>query len=277
MRKLFPLILLLLAVGIHSEAKGPKKTFSVIQMTDPQFGFMDYKGTFSVAPEKKLMDKAVKIIGERKPAFVVCTGDFVHLTQNDSATKVYEDYIEKIRAASTKVYMVPGNHDLPKVDEPHLSFYRQHFGEDRWAFKYRNCAFIGLNSSIMQIGSPEQEATHFKWLEGQLKKFRKCRYKFIFMHISFFTHDMDEKEEYFNQPKSIREKYMKLLDEYHVNAVFCGHLHKNAYGKYKNVEVVTSNAVGMDLTGEDKHGMTLIEISPSGYTHKYMTFDEFKE
>ena len=191
--------------------------------------------------------------------------------------KVYEDYIEKIRAASTKVYMVPGNHDLPKVDEPHLSFYRQHFGEDRWAFKYRNCAFIGLNSSIMQIGSPEQEATHFKWLEGQLKKFRKCRYKFIFMHISFFTHDMDEKEEYFNQPKSIREKYMKLLDEYHVNAVFCGHLHKNAYGKYKNVEVVTSNAVGMDLTGEDKHGMTLIEISPSGYTHKYMTFDEFKE
>ena len=59
------------------------------------------------------------------------------------------------------------------------------------------------------------------------------------------------------------------------NAVFCGHLHRNAYGRYKDVEVVTSNAVGMDLTGEDRHGMTLIEVAPSGYSHKYMTFEEF--
>ena len=99
--------------------------------------------------------------------------------------------------------------------------------------------------------------------------------RFIFMHISFFTNNMDEAEEYFNQPKPIREKYMRLLDAYGVNAVFCGHLHRNAYGRYKDVEVVTSNAVGMDLTGEDRHGMTLIEVAPSGYSHKYMTFEEF--
>lgn len=276
MRKWYFLALLLTAFTVICEAKGPRRAFSVIQMTDPQFGFIDYKGTFSLAPEKALMDKAVKIIGERKPAFVVCTGDFVHLTQNDSATKVYEDYIGQIRRAGTKVYMVPGNHDLPKVDEEHMAFYRQHFGADRWAFKYKGCAFIGLNSSIMQIGSPEQEAEHFAWLEGQLRKMRKCRYKFVFMHISFFTNNMDEAEEYFNQPKPIREKYMRLLDAYGVNAVFCGHLHRNAYGRYKDVEVVTSNAVGMDLTGEDRHGMTLIEVAPSGYSHKYMTLEEFQ-
>ena len=58
MRKWYFLALLLTAFTVICEAKGPRRAFSVIQMTDPQFGFIDYKGTFSLAPEKALMDKA---------------------------------------------------------------------------------------------------------------------------------------------------------------------------------------------------------------------------
>ena len=251
----------------------PDRSFCVIQFTDPQMGFMDSKGTFSLQHEKRLMDQAVNIIRQRKPDFVIGTGDFLHLALNDSATALFEDYIGKIREVS-KLYMVPGNHDLPKLTPEYTNYYKQHFGEDHWAFKYKNCAFIGLNSSILQSGTPAQEAEHYAWLEKQLTKMRKCKFKFVFMHISFFTKDMDEKEKYFNQPKHIRQKYLKLLEQYGVDAVFSGHLHRNAYGKYHNIEIVTSNAVGRDLSGEDKHGMTLIEISPDGYSHKYMTMDE---
>ena len=254
MKRLTLITLLFCCIGFQNaegKLKGPKEAFSFVQFTDPQFGFMDNAGTCSLFPEKEQMEKVVSILKYRKPAFTICTGDFIHLTHNDSATKVYEDYIETIRACGTKVYMVPGNHDLPKVDEQHLTYYRQHYGEDRWAFKYRNCAFIGLNS-------------------------RKCKYKFVFMHIAFFIHDMDEKEQYFNQPLSIREKYLKLLEGYGVQAVFCGHLHQNAYAKYHDIEIVTSNAVGRDLSGENKHGMTLIEVTPTGYRHKYMELDDPK-
>ena len=144
----------------------PDRSFCVIQFTDPQMGFMDSKGTFSLQPEKRLMDQAVNIIRQRKPDFVIGTGDFLHLALNDSATALFEDYIGKIREVS-KLYMVPGNHDLGittvykyEATNQKTALSAEEKMADATAFKtfYENYGYAGStidpNGSISYVAEP---------------------------------------------------------------------------------------------------------------------------
>ena len=44
-----------------------------------------------------------------------------------------------------------------------------------------------------------------------------------------------------------------------VNKIFCGHAHFNCGGYYKNMEIVVTTAVGIQL-GQDKHGIRLVQV-----------------
>ena len=53
----------------------------------------------------------------------------------------------------------------------------------------------------------------------------------MFQHISFFLKEPDEADQYFNIPKPVRERYLRLLHEYGVKQVFAGHYHRNELGR----------------------------------------------
>ena len=250
---------------------GKGKPFFFIQMTDPQLGF---NKEFDVSKDTPYLEHAIKIINRLKPAFVVCTGDFVHQLKNDQKAQLYNAYL-KLIDPKIPVYNIAGNHDINKLTPDFFEFYKKHYGDDRFSFRHKNCAFIAINSTIIQEGESEMEAEQYAWLEKELKKARKCRMRVILSHISLVYKNMNEDEDYSNFPKPMRKKYMDLFKKYNVQIMMCGHLHQNAYVKSDGIEILTTNALGFPFTGE--HGMTLMNIGKDFYQHRFYSLDEFDQ
>ena len=251
--------------------KACEKPFFFIQYSDPQFGFMEENNP-DIIPEKALVQQAVDIINRLKPPFVIGTGDYIHHKHNQQELALYHHYTSLINGR-TRLFEVPGNHDIRDTTEEELQFYEDNFGPDHFYFEHENCAFVGMNSQWLTEEDNPFERRQYRWIEQQLRHARHCRFIFVFTHIPFFCEDIDEDENYGNIPKPHRQKYMKLFHKYGVNTVFCGHRHNQFEAKAQGVNMVTCGAVGQQLGGF--HGMELIKVYPDSYSFEYIALDKF--
>lgn len=55
--------------------------------------------------------------------------------------------------------------------------------------------------------------------------------------------------------------------------MFCGHLHKNGGGKYKELECVVTTAIGYQL-GTDKSGLRVVKVYQDHVDHQYYPLSE---
>lgn len=55
--------------------------------------------------------------------------------------------------------------------------------------------------------------------------------------------------------------------------VFCGHYHRNCNGYYKNLEIVTTNAIGAPAS-EDPSGLRVVKVYADNVIHTYYPFDQ---
>lgn len=58
-----------------------------------------------------------------------------------------------------------------------------------------------------------------------------------------------------------------------VNAIFCGHLHRNAGGLYGSMDQVVTSAVGGQL-GSDQSGARVVKILDNVIQHRYYAIDD---
>ena len=245
--------------------------FFFLQLSDPQFGFID--NNKSISAETEAMNKAVTAINQLKPPFVVITGDFVNNSKSKEQIAAYKSMIAQIDS-SVKVYMIPGNHDIGKVSRASIDNYKKNYGETHFSFRYGDCAFIGIDSNIIKEEDKEREEVQFKWLEQELQKTKDARFKFVFTHCSVFLKRMDEPVNYSNFSLPMREKYVHLFQKYGVNAIFAGHLHNNAYGKVGNMEMITIGPVGKVL-GTGYQGMNLVKVYPDRFISEFIALNQF--
>lgn len=273
MRKITVIILFLAVFANGGIAGTVVSPFFFIQLSDPQFGFID--DNKSVTAEIEAMTKVVETINRLKPPFVVITGDFVNNSKSESQISAYKSMIARIDP-STKVYMIPGNHDIGTINKESIDAYIKNYGDTRFSFTHNDCAFIGIDSNIIKNEDEERENLQFQWLKQQLEETKHLKFKFIFTHCSIFLKHADEPVNYSNFPPGMRTKYIHLLQEYGVNAVFAGHLHNKAYGKAGNLEMITTGAVGKAL-GTGYQGMNLVKVYPDHYTSEYIALDEFPQ
>jgi 3',5'-cyclic AMP phosphodiesterase CpdA len=244
-----------------------KKSFFFIQITDPQFGFIsNNKG---INEETILYEKAVSKINLMEPAFVVITGDLV----NDKSNKTQWDEFRRITRLikpGIKVSILPGNHDIgqnPEVKD--LEFYKSMFGNDRFSFKQKKVSFIGFNSSLIKAGTPVLVDEQYDWLQRELVRNKGAQQTILFCHHPFFIKDPAESENYSNIRPEIRKKYLDLFTQYGVDALFSGHLHNNASGKYSETEFITTSAVGKKLA-DAPSGFRVIYIEGDKIRHEYL-------
>lgn len=94
-----------------------------------------------------------------------------------------------------------------------------------------------------------------------------------FQHIPFFIDDPEEDDQYFNVPKERRFKYLDKLREVGVKHIFCGHFHKNAGGRYKDLELVITSAIGAPL-GNDPSGYREVNVEEDNIKHRYVTIKD---
>lgn len=263
-------IFLFISFPGYSQVKTSKDAFFFIQMTDPQFGFIENNKGFE--KETALYEKAVREVNRLKPSFVVITGDLV----NNRDDKAQIDEFKRITALISPeipVYYTPGNHDIgqnPVAKD--IDDFIKNYGHDRFSFLYKKNLFIGLNSSLIKSNTPVLEQNQEEWLKKELAKGKKAKHKIIFCHYSFFIARPDEPDEYFNIPPEIRKKYLSLFHENKVDAVFSGHLHNNGYGKSGEMEMITTSAVGKPL-GKVPSGFRVIKVFPDSIENNYYSLD----
>ncbi|HBE39966.1 MAG TPA: metallophosphatase, partial [Bacteroidales bacterium] len=271
-RTLFILVSFVFILSVDLSAQDRKSTypFFIVQMTDPQFGFLDNK---DFSGETVLYEKAVERINSIRPAFVVITGDFVH----DKSNQAQWDEFDRITAKIDKtipVWLSPGNHDIgqpPEKDD--LEKYINKYGYDRFSFSIRKSSFIGLNTCLIKSGKNEAEQIQRDWLRKRLDDGKRARHIILFGHYPFFIKNPDEPETYSNIGPELREKYLNLFDKYNVTAVFSGHLHNNAGSFTGTTEMIVTSAVGRPL-GDAPSGIRIIKVFKDRMTHKYYPLDE---
>ena len=270
-KKIISVVCFLLAVFVSHGIAADSAPFFFLQLSDPQFGFMD--NNKSISAETEAMNKAVTAINQLKPPFVVITGDFVNNSKSKEQIAAYKSMIAQIDS-SVKVYMIPGNHDIGKVSRASIDNYKKNYGETHFSFRYGDCTFIGIDSNIIKEEDKEREEVQFKWLEQELQKTKDARFKFVFTHCSVFLKRMDEPVNYSNFSLPMREKYVRLFQKYGVNAIFAGHLHNNAYGKVGDMEMITIGPVGKVL-GTGYQGMNLVKVYPDRFISEFIALNQF--
>jgi 3',5'-cyclic AMP phosphodiesterase CpdA len=267
------LLICLISLFITSgnlSAQKPAYPFFIVQMTDPQFGFLDNK---NFSAETVLYEKAVEKINNLRPAFVVVTGDFV----NDKSNRAQWDEFDRITGEIDKtipVWLSPGNHDIgmpPGKDD--LDKYISKYGYDRFSFRIRKSLFIGLNTCLIKSGNNEQEQIQYDWLQQKLKTGKKARHIILFGHYPFVINSPDEAETYSNIAPDLRKEYLNLFKEYGVTTVFSGHLHNNAASSSGETEMVVTSAVGRPL-GDAPSGIRIIKVYKDRIEHTYYPLDQ---
>jgi serine/threonine-protein phosphatase CPPED1 len=138
-------------------------------------------------------------------------------------------------------------------------------------------AGVVLNSNLEKGAEkvPEEAAKMEAWFRGELErvKLAGATHIIVFQHIPFFLKTADEADGYFNIPKPVRERYLRLLHEYGVQQVFAGHLHHNELGRDGDLEMVTTGPVGMPLEG-GKSGLRVVTVKDGKVTHNFYDFGE---
>jgi 3',5'-cyclic AMP phosphodiesterase CpdA len=241
--------------------------FNFVQISDPQFGMISENN--GIAEETALYEKAVDKINSLKPELVIITGDLVH----DRTSKTQWDEFRRITSLlkSKKVFIIPGNHDIGQEPaEADVARFSEMFGSDRFSLMYRDCSFIGFNSNLVKAQTPLLEEDQFQWLKNELSKASGASQTFIFCHHPFFINSPNEPEEYFNIKPEVRKKYLALFAEYGVDAIFAGHLHKNASAESGNIEMITTSSAGKQL-GKDLPGFRNVKVSRDTFTQEYLS------
>jgi len=251
--------------------------YEFICMGDPQIGMGDQK------KEEEFSKLAVEFINNRKDRikFVVICGDHTHNLEDmwskgdlEGGRKkriqelaAFKDIYSKLDHTIPLV-CVCGNHDVGnKPTEKTIQLYSKEFGDDYLSFWCGGVKFTVLNSQIVQGLSPSDELSiaHEKWADEEFERKYEDEpvHSVVMCHIPPFCWDPEEKDTNFNWPKQKREIWLEKMVKANVKKVYWSHYHRRAGGKYKDLEVVVSGALGTHIRTK--------EVPPN---HKKSRIDE---
>lgn len=199
--------------------------------------------------------KLVVMAMDRKPAFIVNTGDMIKTPGNKSD---WAQFWEMSKPITVPYFLTVGNHDAhPKVPFSEKTYKEEvdlPGNELYYSFTAGNSLFIVLDSFI-----DDQEkrivGEQFKWLEEVLAKSAK-KHKFVFLHHPLYTdpgkgnHSGNSLDRY---PED-RDRLEALLVKSKVDAVFCGHEHFYQRKTVDGITHIITGGGGAPLYGKDGDG-----------------------
>lgn len=179
--------------------------------------------------------------------FVVHLGDMIHPIPSHPDYPVAAARFHAIFSdLAVPLYVVPGNHDVgdkpiawtpaPAIDATFLATYREHFGNDRYAFDHETATFVVVDAQL--LNAPMQEAAdHDAWLATTLADARaRGRRIFVVMHYPLYLHHPTEQSHYDNLDEPARSRVLELIVDHGVEAVFAGHVHNFFYDHLSGID-----------------------------------------
>ncbi|MYG41624.1 MAG: hypothetical protein F4203_00540 [Rhodobacteraceae bacterium] len=189
---------------------------------------------------------AVALIKSLKPEFTVHLGDVVHplyhMKSYDQAWGMAREILEPLEP---KLYFVPGNHDIgdktimdspaKPINEISTRTYEKHQPEQRFSFETRGTLCVGINSSLFNSGTVEEEEQK-DWLTQTLIN-SKAKTKILFSHYPPMICHQEEEEHYDNYDPLNRLWLLELAAQTNVDIIFSGHVHHFFFNRYKGVKL----------------------------------------
>jgi predicted phosphodiesterase len=268
----------LLAAGLFLFLAFPVRAgapFFFIQLTDPQFGMFADNANFD--QETANFEFAVATLNRLRPAFVVVTGDLVNRTGDAAQIAEYKRILARVNPA-IPVYNVAGNHDVGNVPTAaSVAAYTNAFGPDHYSFRRGDFVGVVIDSSLIQAPEhvPDLLADQESWLRNELRRARDsgARHIVIFQHHPWFLKSLDEPDQYFNLPRVRRAAYLPLFSQFNVDAVFCGHYHRQVIAHDGPLAEIVAGALGKPLGG-DRSGMQIVIVRDDAIEAHYYDLGE---
>ena len=155
----------------------------------------------------------------------------------------YQKFLDAIENMSIPLYTTPGNHEA----KGNLDDYVDHFGPLDYSFSMDNCAFISVSSALENVNESQ-----FQWLEEELNSALGAgRRSFVFTHVPPL--DVAVEDHAFLSNTS-GQRFVDLMAEYDVNAVFNGHVHVYNKTEHQCVPYYTSGGGGAALYANESEG-----------------------
>ena len=186
------------------------------QLSDPQIGFKDYDAELT-----RFRQEIDKLNQSDCQAVVIC-GDMMHVTTRETLT-VFKKELSRLKLP---VYIVAGNHDVAQKNSRPI--FEEFFGPTFYAADMPSGGYrlIVLDSELWQHPIESLTAKMDEFFQKELDDAKAAGKKIILaMHAPIFIETPDEKEEYFNLPKSRRKWLSDKLKQYPVVAYLTGHTH----------------------------------------------------
>ncbi len=170
--------------------------------------------------------KIVTMIVERKPDFVVNTGDMI---AKPGDRDQWATFWEMSKPVTVPYFLSVGNHDVhanvPRSEKTYRDEVDLPGNKLYYSFTAGNSLFIVLDSCLE---GQEKKITgeQLAWLEGVLASSRQ-KHKFVFLHHPLYTdlgkghHAHDSLDKYPDRRDAVETLFVK----YRVDAVFAGHEH----------------------------------------------------
>ena len=247
------------------------------------------------------------------PRFVCVCGDLVNAwprlqkqtggDANPKAQAQVDDLKDAFQAFREDIPLVClcGNHDVGNRPTPAtVAQYRTNWGDDYYSFTVGGCLCVVINSSLYHspVDAQEDASAQDAWLLETLSTAGSQAtppvHTLIFGHIPPFISAPDEPQGYFNWDLKTRRRVLDLMHASgaNVHAWFSGHYHRNAGGWDEGCEVVTTAAIGTNLSTNSKgdplglsgcgeascdrtnSGLRLVHVGHSTISHRYFTLSE---
>jgi 3',5'-cyclic AMP phosphodiesterase CpdA len=222
--------------------------------------------------ELALFERAIEHANRLRPDFVVICGDLVNVPGDPAQTEAFRRIAARLDPR-IPLHLVPGHHDVGNVPSPDsLRAWRETFGPDWYSFRHGDVYGIVLDSSL--IAAPwrvQRDAeAQLDWLEAELARAyaSDARSILVFQHHPYFVEDPEEDDGFGNVPRLERRVYLKRLRDGRVDAVFAGHLHRNATAQDGKLEMIVTGPVGKPF-GDDPSGFRIVRVGEEGLEHAY--------
>lgn len=274
-------------VNNNTHWSGP---FTFVQGADTQFGLIDFfKNNFTGggvwSEDLAIFKDAITEWNALNPIpkFVTICGDLVNDMPQDphnNRSKQLNDFKNALTSLRKEIPLVllGGNHDfLNTPTNASIKEYTDQFGDDYYSFWVKGVMFIVLNVQLYKNNTeaPEHYKAQDQWLDQQLLDAKSSNYShvIVFQHVPWFLHNITEQDDpMWTIPSVERQRVVNKLYQAKVRWIFAGHYHRNAYGSYEDLQMITSSAIGaQSFDGANaKSGYRLVQVEENSVNHTWI-------
>ncbi len=246
----FIIVFGLLTVALGGQDQKISEKLAALERIQGSFSFVVLGDNRSGDDEYR---KLVNMAMERKPAFVVNTGDMV---PTHGSLKYWTRFWDLSKPVTAPYFLTVGNHDVHNSGSEKM--YREQVdlpgNELYYSFVAGNSLFIVLDSYLT---GEEKKITgeQYKWLEGIIGG-STASHKFVFLHHPLYP-DKDKGRHYgssLDEYPRDRDRLQALLAAHRVTMVFSGHDHLYVKKVVDGIPHVITGGGGAPLYAKEKDG-----------------------